>query len=78
MVHTSPAYLLALPAAVTLSPAAQRALEEIEAQFDTPTELLAAITDKFQREMEQGLAEEPTEATRDTFMCARCCPAEPS
>ncbi|BGP40176.1 hypothetical protein JCM10449v2_004134 [Rhodotorula kratochvilovae] len=64
----SPPYLLPRSTAVDLPPALEAALDDIERQFDTPTDKLKAITDQMLWEFGKGLAEHANDDNRDTFM----------
>lgn len=64
----SPPYLLPLPNVATLPPKLQAAVDDIEQQFDLPTDKLREITDQMLWEYNKGLSELPTDETRDTFV----------
>lgn len=66
----SPSYLLPLPkGAASLPPKLASALKDVEQQFDISTDKLHEITKQMLWEYGKGLAELPTDETRDTFVC---------
>ncbi|GAA6051733.1 hypothetical protein JCM3770_002705 [Rhodotorula araucariae] len=64
----SPPYLLPRAKVAHLPSALDAALDDLERQFDTPTDKLKAITDQMLWEFNKGLTEHPTDDNRDTFM----------
>ena len=58
---SAPAYLLPRTSQDDLPLALDKALTEVERQFDTPTRLLKDITDRMLWEFRKGLAGAPTE-----------------
>ncbi|GAA5987789.1 hypothetical protein JCM11641_004930 [Rhodosporidiobolus odoratus] len=64
----SPSYLIPLDATLDLPANLKAALEEVERQFDTPTQKLKDITDEMLSSFEKGLTQLPNDETRDTFM----------
>ncbi|BGP16477.1 hypothetical protein JCM10213_007917 [Rhodosporidiobolus nylandii] len=64
----SPSYLLPLDSSVDVPHKLRAALEDLESQFDLPTDKLNEITDEMLRSFAQGLSELPNDETKDTFM----------
>jgi len=64
---SSPSYLLPRTSQDELPSALDKALTDVEHQFDTPTDLLKQITDRMLWEFNKGLAGAPTDD--ESFMC---------
>ncbi|KAL8281177.1 hypothetical protein RQP46_006535 [Phenoliferia psychrophenolica] len=65
--YQSPPYLLPMPGQAEMHPPTLAALQDIEQQFDLSTTKLKEVLAQFLWEYKKGLAELPTEETRDTF-----------
>ncbi|KAK4704421.1 hexokinase, partial [Phenoliferia sp. Uapishka_3] len=65
--YTPPPYLLPMSESTEMYPPTLAALQDIERSFDLPTAKLKEVLDQFLWEYKKGLAELPTDETRDTF-----------